>query len=165
MPSGGGTKEGEVKMAEQVSLEEFKGVVGRENGISDWILIDQDRVNRFADATEDHQWIHVDIEKAKRGPFGGTIGHGFQTLALLSAFGESATYAPAGIKMAINYGLNRVRFLTPVPVGSRVRSRMVLTNIEEKEPGRILMTTTHTIEIEGQEKPACVAESLAMLFF
>ncbi|MHB9098001.1 MAG: MaoC family dehydratase [Syntrophales bacterium] len=152
-------------MAERVSLEQFKGMVGRENGLSDWILIDQNRVNRFADATEDHQWIHVDIEQAKKGPFGGTIGHGFLTLSLLPAFAESATYSPAGIKMAINYGLNKVRFLNPVPVGSRVRSRMVLTNIEEKDPGRLLMTITHTIEIEGQEKPACVAESLAMLFF
>ena len=152
-------------MTERVSREEFKEMVGRENGVSDWILIDQSRVNRFADATEDHQWIHVEIEKAKKGPFGGTIGHGFLTLSLLPAFAESAAYSPEGVKMAINYGLNRVRFLTPVPVGSRVRSRMVLTNIEEKDPGRLLMTTTHTIEIEGREKPACIAESLAMLFF
>ncbi|MHB8907696.1 MAG: MaoC family dehydratase [Syntrophales bacterium] len=152
-------------MATRVSQEEFKEMVGRENGISDWILIDQDRINRFADATGDHQWIHVDIEKARKGPFGGTIGHGFLTLSLLPAFGESATSAPVGVKMAVNYGLNKVRFLTPVPVGSRVHSRMVLTNIEEKDPGRLLVTTTHTVEIEGQEKPACIAESLAMLFF
>lgn len=151
-------------MTERVSLEEFRGMVGRENGVSHWILIDQDRVNRFADTTEDHQWIHVDIERAKKGPFQGTIGHGFLTLSLLPAFAESAAYSPAEIKMAINYGLNKVRFLNPVPVGSRVRSRMVLTNIEEKEPGRLLVTTTHTVEIEGQEKPACVAESLAMFF-
>ncbi len=83
----------------------------------------------------------------------------------MPAFAESTAYSPSGVKMAINYGLNKVRFLNPVPVGSRVRSRMVLTNIEEKDPGRLLVTTTHTIEIEGQEKPACVAESLAMLFF
>ena len=152
-------------MAEHVSLEEFKDMVRRENGISSWVLIDQTRINRFADATEDHQWIHVDIEKAKEGPFGGTIGHGFLTLSLLPAFAESAAYSPEGIKMALNYGLNKVRFLTPVPVGSRVRSRMVLTNVEEKDPGRLLVTTTHTVEIEGQEKPACIAESLAMLFF
>jgi acyl dehydratase len=152
-------------MAESISVEEFKAMVGRENGISSWILIDQNRVNRFADATEDHQWIHVDIEKANKGPFGGAIGHGFLTLSLLPAFAESATYAPEGVKMAINYGLNKVRFLNPVPVGSRVRSRMVLTNIAEKDPDRILMTTTHTIEIKGQEKPACIAESLTMLFF
>lgn len=152
-------------MAESVTVEEFKTMVGRENGISNWILIDQNRVNRFADATEDHQWIHVDIEKANKGPFGGTIGHGVLTLSLLPAFAKSATYSPEGVKMVINYGLNKVRFLNPVPVGSRVRSRMVLTNIEEKDHCRLLMTTTHTVEIEGQEKPACIAESLVMLIF
>jgi acyl dehydratase len=152
-------------MAEAIPIEKLKQMVGQENGVSDWILIDQERINRFADVTEDHQWIHVDIERAKKGPFGGPIGHGFLTLSLLPAFGVSAKYVPANLKMAVNYGLNKVRFLNPVPAGSRVRSRMVLSALEEKQPGRVLMTTTHTIEIEGQEKPACIAETLSLFFF
>ena len=152
-------------MSELVSAEKLKKMIGQENGVSDWVLIDQDRINRFADATEDHQWIHVDIEKAKKGPFGGPIGHGFLTLSLIPIFSKSAKYLPEGLKMAINYGLNKVRFISPVPVGSQVRSRMVISAVEEKGPGRILMITTHTIEIKGQEKPACIAEALSMLFF
>jgi len=152
-------------MSELVSAEKLKKMIGQENGTSDWVLIDQDRINRFADATDDHQWIHVDIEKAKKGPFGGPIGHGFLTLSLIPIFSKSAKYLPEGLKMGINYGLNKVRFINPVPVGSQVRSRMVISAVEEKGPGRILMTITHTIEIKGQDKPACVAEALAMLFF
>jgi acyl dehydratase len=152
-------------MSELISAEKLKKMIGQENGTSDWVLIDQERINRFADATEDHQWIHVDIEKAKKGPFGGPIGHGFLTLSLIPIFSKSAKYLPEGLKMGVNYGLNKVRFISPVPVGSRVRSRMVISAVEEKEPGRILMTTTHTIEIKGQDKPACIAEALALLFF
>ena len=152
-------------MSELISAEKLKKMIGQENGTSDWVLIDQERINRFADATEDHQWIHVDIEKAKKGPFGGPIGHGFLTLSLIPIFSKSAKYLPEGLKMGVNYGLNKVRFISPVPVGSRVRSRMVISAVEEKEPGRILLTTTHAIEIQGQDKPACVAEALALLFF
>jgi acyl dehydratase len=152
-------------MSELISAEKLKKMVGQENGTSDWVLIDQDRINRFADATDDHQWIHVDIEKAKKGPFGGPIGHGFLTLSLIPIFSKSAKYLPEGMKMGVNYGLNRVRFINPVPVGSEVRSRMVISAVEEKEPGRILMITTHTIEIKGQDKPACIAEALSLLFF
>jgi acyl dehydratase len=152
-------------MSELIPAEKLKKMIGQENGTSDWVLIDQDRINRFADATEDHQWIHVDIEKAKKGPFGGPIGHGFLTLSLIPIFSKSAKYLPEGLKMGVNYGLNKVRFISPVPVGSRVRSRMVISAIEEKEPGRILLITTHTIEIQGQDKPACIAEALALLFF
>ncbi|MGA2780791.1 MAG: MaoC family dehydratase [Smithella sp.] len=130
--------------------------------MSDWVLIDQERVNRFAYATDDHQWIHVYVEQAKKGPFGGTIAHGFLTLSLIPLFGSSGKYLPEGMKMVVNYGLNKVRFIAPVLVGSRIRSKMVISGVEEKEPGRILLTTTRTIEIEGQDKPACVAESLAM---
>jgi acyl dehydratase len=104
----------------------------------------------------------VDVEQAKNGPFGSTIAHGFLTLSLIPLFSSSGKYLPEGMKMAVNYGLNKVRFIDPVLVGSRVRSRMVISAVEEKEPGRLLITTTHTIEIEGQDKPACVAESLAM---
>lgn len=152
-------------MSELISAEKLKKMIGQENGTSDWVLIDQERINRFADATEDHQWIHVDIEKAKKGPFGGPIGHGFLTLSLIPIFSKSAKYLPEGLKMGVNYGLNKVRFISPVPVGSRVRSRMVISAVEEKEPGRILLITTHTIEIQGQDKPACIAEALALLFF
>ena len=149
-------------MSELISVEKLKKMIGQENGVSDWVLIDQERINRFADATEDHQWIHVDIEKAKKGPFGGPIGHGFLTLSLIPIFSKSAKYLPEGMKMVVNYGLNKVRFIAPVIVGSKVRSHMVISGVEEKEPGRLLVTTTHTIEIEGQDKPACVAEALAM---
>jgi len=151
-------------MPEAVPLEKFKELIGQDNGITDWIVIDQDRINRFADVTEDHQWIHVDVERAKKGPFGTTIGHGFLTLSLLSIFGYASKYSIEGSKMTINYGLNKVRFINPVPVGSKIRSRIVLTAVEEKRPGQILVTNTHTIEIEGQEKPACVAEALGMYF-
>jgi acyl dehydratase len=137
-------------------------MIGQDNGTSDWILIDQDRVNLFADATSDHQWIHVDIENVKNGPFGGTIAHGFLTLSLTPLFSSLGKYLSEGMKMVVNYGLNKVRFINPVLVESRIRSKMVISGVEEKEPGRLLVTTTHTIEIEGQEKPACIAEALAM---
>ncbi len=149
-------------MFEMVPVEKLKTMIGQDNGISDWILIDQERVNRFADATDDHQWIHVDVEQAKKGPFGGTIAHGFLILSLIPLFSSSGKYLPEGMKMVLNYGLNKVRFIAPVPVGSRVRSKMVISGVEEKDPGRLLVTTTHTIEIEGLDKPACIAETLAM---
>ena len=149
-------------MFELVPVEKLKQMIGQDNGISDWVLIDQERVNSFADATDDHQWIHVDVEQAKNGPFGGTIAHGFLTLSLIPFFSSSGKYLPEGMKMVVNYGLNKLRFITPVLVGSRIRSKMVISGVEEKEPGRILITTTHNIEIEGQDKPAYVAESLAM---
>ncbi len=151
-------------MPEYVSLERFKQMVGQENGTTEWVTIDQERINLFADVTEDWQWIHIDEEKAKSGPFGKTIAHGFLTLSLLSKFSYAAKYAPEGIKMSVNYGLNKVRFLSPVPVGSRVRSRMVISALEERGPNQLLMTTTHTIEIEGQDRPACIAEGLGLIF-
>ncbi|MBN1472156.1 MAG: MaoC family dehydratase [Syntrophaceae bacterium] len=149
-------------MFEMVPVEKLKTMIGQDNGISNWILIDQVKVNLFADATDDHQWIHVDVEQAKEGPFGGTIAHGFLILSLTPLFSSSGKYLPEGMKMVLNYGLNKVRFIAPVPVGSRVRSKMIISGVEEKDGGRLLVTTTHTIEIEGQEKPACIAETLAM---
>jgi acyl dehydratase len=149
-------------MFEMLPVEKLKTMIGQDNGTSDWIMIDQERVNWFADVTSDHQWIHVDIEQAKQGPFGGTIAHGFLILSLIPLFSSSGKYLPEGMKMVLNYGLNKVRFIAPVPVGSKIRSKMVISGVEEKDPGRILVTTTHTIEIEGQDKPACVAEMLAM---
>jgi len=149
-------------MFEMVPVEKLKTMIGQDNGTSDWVMIDQAKVNLFADATDDHQWIHVDVENAKKGPFGGTIAHGFLILSLTPLFSSSGKYLPEGMKMVLNYGLNKVRFINPVPVGSRVRSKMVLSGVEEKDGGRLLVTTTHTIEIEGQPKPACIAETLAM---
>jgi acyl dehydratase len=149
-------------MFEIVSVEKLKTMIGQDNGVSDWILISQERVNRFADATDDHQWIHVDVEQSQKGPFGGTIAHGFLILSLTPLFSSSGKYLPEGMKMVLNYGLNKVRFITPVLVGSRVRSKMVISGVEEKDPGKLLVTITHTIEIEGQDKPACVADALAM---
>jgi len=149
-------------MFEVIPVEKLKTMIGQDNGTSDWVLIDQARVNRFADAADDHQWIHVDVEQAKNGPFGGTIAHGFLTLSLIPLFSSSGKYLPEGMKMVVNYGLNKVRFIAPVSVGSNVRSKMVISGVEEKDPGRLLVTTTHTIEIEGHDKPAFVAEMLVM---
>lgn len=148
----------------EVSLEEFKNYIGKEIGVSEWLQIDQKRVNDFADCTEDHQWIHVDVEKAKKGPFGTTIAHGYLTLSLLPYFSYSNKVRVGNVKMAVNYGLNKVRFLNPVKVGSRIRNRAVLKEVQDKGPGRVLIVTENTVEIEGEEKPAMVAETLGMLF-
>ncbi len=151
-------------MDQHALVQELTNLVGQEIGTSDWFLIDQPRINQFADCTDDHQWIHVDVERAARGPFGGTIGHGFLTLSLIPAMSASIRLPldPSQVQMGINYGLNAVRFIQPVPVNSRVRSRVMLAGVEEKSPGRILLTYKHTIEIEGQDRPACVAEMLAL---
>jgi acyl dehydratase len=148
------------------AVEEAKKMVGQEVGVSEWMVIDQERINKFAEATGDFQWIHVDIEKANAGPFGTPIAHGFLTLSLIPLFGAAIkmpVFAGLNVQMGINYGLNKVRFINPVPVGSKVRSRIVLTDVKEKGPGRILSTYTHNIEIEGEEKPACIAEQLGMM--
>ena len=151
-------------MSRELPLEEIRKLVGTEIFVSDWRKITQDQINMFADATADHQWIHVDPERAAGGPFGTTIAHGFLTLSHIPFFSYQGAVSPVGAKMSINYGLDKVRFLNPVAVDSKIRDRIVLADIEEKKGGRILMRTTHTIEIEGQEKPACIAESLAMVF-
>jgi len=148
----------------ELPLKEFKQLIGQDNGTTDWILIDQERINCFAEVTEDNQWIHVDVEKAKDGPFGTTIAHGLLILSLTPIFSYSGKYKVEGTKMVINYGFNKVRFINPVPAGSRLRSKMVISAVEEKSPTQIKVTNTHTIEIEGQVKPACVAEALGMLF-
>ena len=151
-------------MAKELPLEEIKALVGREIYVSGWKEVSQGQIDGFADATGDHQWIHVDPVKAAQGPFGTTIAHGFLTLSHIPFFSYQGAVSPEGAKVTINYGLNKVRFPNPVPVGSRIRDRISLLNVEEQQGGRILITTTHTIEIEGQEKPACVAESLALFF-
>jgi len=153
-------------MDQQTVVEKLKGRIGQVVGVSDWLVIDQKRIDQFAECTDDHQWIHVDVEKAAKGPFGKTIAHGFLTLSLLSAMGQciQLPFDKSEVQMSINYGLNKVRFLNPVPVNSRVRTRVTLAGVEEKTPGRILLTYSHTIEIEGQAKPACAAENLGMVF-
>lgn len=139
---------------------EVQAHVGQEVAVTDWITITQEQVNRFADATGDHQWIHVDPERAKAGPFGTPIAHGFLTLSLIPRFFESA-FAIAGARMGVNYGLNRVRFTAPVPVGSRLRARLTLQAAEPLPPDGLQMTWLVTMEREGSDKPVCVAESLA----
>ena len=151
-------------MSATVRAAELPSLVGSELGVTDWLLIDQDRVNAFADATLDHQFIHVDAEKAAATPFGGTIAHGFLTLSLLPHFLETAAVPIEGTLMAVNYGTDKVRFLQPVKVGSRIRARVVLTAADERRPGQWLLKETVTVEIEGEDKPAMVAEAL-MLFF
>jgi len=132
--------------------------------MSSWILVDQARIDAFADASEDRQFIHVDPRAAAQTPFGGTVAHGFLTLSLLSRMGAEAMLLPDSLKMAINYGLDRVRFLAPVRAGSRVRGRFRLDSIEEKAPGQVLMRHTVTVEIEGEDKPALTAEWLGLMF-
>jgi acyl dehydratase len=149
---------------EILSLEEMKKRVGSELFTGDWLEMDQERINAFADCTEDRQWIHVDEEKAKEGPFGAPIAHGFLTLSLLTKLSAGKGLVPEGTKMAVNYGFNSVRFTAPVKVGSRIRDRAVLQGVEEKEGGRILVNTSHTVEIEGEEKPALKAEWLFMFY-
>ncbi len=142
------------------TLAEFPALVGQEVAVSDWLTITQEQVNQFAQATGDHQWIHVDVERARAGPFGGPIAHGFLTLSLLPRFFESAMEI-AGSRMGVNYGLNRVRFMAPVPVGSRLRARMKLLACEPVANDGMQMTWEVTIEREGVAKPVCVAESIA----
>lgn len=146
------------------SLDEIRSKVGEEVGVSSWLLVDQARIDAFADATEDHQFIHVDPQAAAQTPFGGTIAHGFLTLSLLSRMAAEATLLPGGLKMAVNYGFDRVRFLAPVSSGKRVRGRFTLDSVEEKAPGQMLMRHTVTVEIEGADKPALTAEWLGLMF-
>jgi acyl dehydratase len=142
-------------------LDELSGLAGEELGTSDWLEIDQDRVDGFADATGDHQWIHVDVERAKAGPFGGTIAHGYLTLSLVPYLGAQVfSLETPGAKL--NYGVNKVRFPNPVRVGSRIRSRVVMGEVTDLPTGKQL-TFKHTVEIEGQDKPACVAETVVLL--
>ena len=146
------------------SLEVIRAKVGSEIGLSDWILIDQDRITAFAHATEDHQFIHVDPAAAAQTPFGGTIAHGFLSLSLLSRMAADAMQVPDTTKMAVNYGLDRVRFIAPVRAGSWVRGRFTLDAVEDKAPGQLLLRHTVTVEIENEPKPALTAQWLGLLF-
>jgi len=146
------------------SLDEIRAKVGDEIGISSWLTVDQDRIHAFAEATEDRQFIHTDSDAAAQTPFGGTIAHGFLSLSLLSRMGAEVMLFPPGLKMAVNYGLDRVRFLAPVKSGKRVRGRFTLDSVEEKAPGQLLFRHTVTVEIEDEEKPALTAQWLGLMF-
>jgi acyl dehydratase len=146
------------------SIEEIRSRVGSEIGVSDWIVIDQARIDRFAEVTEDHQFIHVDPEAAAKTPFGGTIAHGFLTLSLLSRMLGDAMLRPEKVKMGVNYGFEKVRFLAPVRSGKRVRGRFTLASLEEKRPGQWQFIHTVTVEIEGEDKPALIADWIGLIF-
>jgi len=151
------------------TVAELKELIGQETGVSEWLEITQERVNAFADATGDHQYIHVDPERAKTTFFGGTVAHGYLTLSLIPYLGSmkaSGVKVNLGGRMGVNYGLNKVRFIAPVRVGKRIRMRSKLLAVEEIGDGRaVQMTSEQTIEIEGEEKPACVAETLGRTYF
>lgn len=147
------------------TMDELRGRIGEEVGVSDWLLVDQAMIDKFADATGDHQFIHVNPEMAKMTPFGGTIAHGFLILSLMSKLQMSIeAMVSSDVRMGLNYGGNKVRFLTPVRSGSRVRGRFKLLALEEKRPGQFQQTFEYTLEIEGVEKPAVVAEWIVQLF-
>jgi len=138
--------------------------VGKELGVSGWLTVDQGRINEFSRATGDHQWIHVDVERAKReSPYRGTIAHGYLTLSLIAGMVMEIGAVPADAKAGLNYGLDKVRFMAPVRAGARVRGRVVLLGAEDKRNGRVLLKLECTLEIEGEDKPALVAEMLSML--
>ena len=147
-----------------VPVAELKDYVGKELGNSDWLTIDQERINLFAEATGDFQFIHVDPVKAAQTPFGSTIAHGFLSLSLIPKLMEDLLLLPEGLKMVVNYGLDSVRFIQPVKVNSRVRLSVKMGEVTEKKPGQWLMKAIATLEIEGQEKPAYIAESLSLSF-
>lgn len=147
------------------SPAELLAAQGETLGTSDWVEVTQDRINTFADATGDHQWIHVDVDRAKaESPFGGPIAHGFLTVSLLPMLSWQI-WTVEGTKLAVNYGMNKLRFPSPVPVGSKVRSTAVLTEVSEVAGGGLQLVVSSTVEIEGSSKPACVAEMVSRLYF
>lgn len=150
-------------MRKFVPGETLKDYVGEDIGTSDWVTLDQARIDAFADATLDHQYIHIDQEKAAETPFGGTIAHGYLTLSMLPHFAHSCALLPENLKMTINYGLNKLRFLAPVPSGSDIRARIKVLEVTDKGDGRYLMNREVIVEIKGADKPALITESL-MLF-
>ncbi len=148
------------------AFEVFQAALGQEEGVGEWLEITQEMVNQFADVTFDHQFIHVDPEAAKATPFGGTIAHGFLTLSLLTHLSGSIRVDPGrfqGVIMGVNYGFDKVRFISPVKVGSRIRARATLSDVQRKGPSGILSTRTMTVEIDGEDKPACIADWLTLI--
>jgi len=146
------------------ALDDIHARVGTEIGVSDWIMVDQARIDAFADTTEDRQFIHVDPAAAAQTPFGGTIAHGFLSLSLLSRMAADVIQVPDTTKMAVNYGLDRVRFIAPLRAGSRVRGRFILDGVEDKAPGQLLLRYSVTVEIENHAKPALTAQWLGLIF-
>ncbi|KXU83259.1 nodulation protein NodN [Paraburkholderia monticola] len=148
----------------EYSMAALESFVGRELGVSDWVVVDQARIDAFAQCTGDTQWIHVDVERAKReSPFGGTIAHGYLTLSLLAALAIEVGVIPGDASAGLNYGLDKVRFMTPVKAGARVRNRATLLAVERKSGGRAIVKMANELQIEGEDKPALIAETLAML--
>ena len=147
-----------------VPVSELKSYIGKDLGHSEWLTIDQERVNQFAECTGDHQFIHIDEEKAKQTPFGGTIAHGFLSLSLIPSLSAGLLIRPEGLKMAVNYGLDSLRFIQPVRVGWRVRLNVQVLDVTEKNPGQWLIKAKNTLEIEGVDKPAFIAEGLSLYF-
>lgn len=145
------------------TVDDLRAAAGEHLGYSDWFVVDQPRVTAFAEATEDRQWIHVDTDRAAQGPFGGTVAHGYLLLSLLPAL-VGQVYRMAGVRMALNYGLNRVRFPAPVPTGSRVRAGARLVSVEDAADGGVQVAVEVTVEREGGTKPCCVAETLARVY-
>ncbi len=152
------------EQGKSVPVSELPALVGTQLEPSEWLEVTQDRINQFADATNDHQFIHVDPERAKQTPFGGPIAHGFLTLSLLSYLNAKTSVVPEGMKVVINYGSDRVRYLAPVPVGARIRTQQKVAEVTEKKPGQWLVKNEVTVEIEGSETPALIAEVLFMYF-
>jgi len=145
-----------------INKDQMSGIVGDHLGYSDWFEIDQARIDLFADATLDDQFIHVDVEKAAQTPFGGTIAHGYLLLSMFPYLTEPLWVVPEGMAMSINYGLNKVRFVSPVRAGSRVRAGASVADVSEKSPGRFMVTMDLVLELEGSESPAVIAQQLAM---
>jgi len=147
-----------------LTLSNINEFVGRELGVSSWMMVDQSRINDFADCTGDHQWIHVDVERAAReSPFRGTIAHGYLTLALMAPLAMEIGIIPTDAAAGFNYGLDKVRFLAPVKAGALVRLRVVLLGAEPKDAGQLVLKTKNTLEIDGSDKPALIAETLALI--
>ena len=144
--------------------DELKGRIGQEIGVSEWVEITQDMIDRFANLTDDHQFIHVDPQAAANTPFGGTIAHGFLILSMISKMAQAAQFLLKGVRMGMNYGFDRVRLMAPVRSGKRIRGRFVLKDLVERSPGQWLSTMAVTVEIEGESKPAIVADWLGMQF-
>jgi acyl dehydratase len=156
-----GGKEARVR---EFTIAEMSEHIGRELGVSDWVTIDQSRIDTFADCTGDHQWIHVDVERAKReSPFRGPIAHGYLTLSMVAPLSMQIGILPKDSAAGLNYGIDKVRFLAPVPAGARVRLRVVLAGVEPREGGQAIMKTQNTLEVEGSQKPALIAETLALV--
>ncbi|MGD0782756.1 MAG: MaoC family dehydratase [Candidatus Aminicenantales bacterium] len=151
-------------MDEPMTLAKLEALVGTELNVSDWLLMTQERINAFAECTDDRQWIHVDVGRAAQGPLKSTVAHGFLVLSLLTHWAARIEVFSKGYKMVVNYGMDRVRFLKPVRPGDRIRNRAVLSEVRSKGASRILVKVANTIEIEGADKPALTAESLAVFF-